>query len=135
LTKLSGKVVSHVDVLKYDKESDPEDDCKTIIVKDKKRNYYALAVRGMMRIDFSKAKEAIGKKISILDQKELKKITGKDPGSVCLLLLKNMKIFVDKRILEREKMHFSSGHPLYGLGINTKDLDKVIKFDTVDIAQ
>ena len=75
---LTGKVVTHEDVKKHSKE-DPEDDCKTIVAKDKEGNLYAFFLRGMMKIDFSKVKNVIGK-VSILSLEELKKTTGMSQG-------------------------------------------------------
>jgi Cys-tRNA(Pro)/Cys-tRNA(Cys) deacylase len=133
ILELSGKVITHEDVKRYSNE-DPEDDCKTILAKDKKANLYAFFLRGMMRIDFSKIKEITGK-ISILSQEQMKKITGFEPGEVCPFLLEKFKIFIDKRIFDREKIQFGSGDAKFGLEIATKDLDKIIKFEIADFAQ
>ncbi len=135
LIKLSRKVISHEDVKKYSKGTDPEDDCKVIMTKDKQGNQYAFFARGMMKLDFSKIKEIVGKKLNIMNYEELKKSTGKEPGAVCPLLLKNTKIYVDKRVLQRNKIDFSSGEQMLGLQIFTKDLNKIMDFETVDIAE
>jgi len=135
LIKLSEKGISFEDVIKYAQEEiNPNEICKTIIVKDKKNNRYALFLKGNQKIDFSKAKEIIGSKISIISYEDLKKSTGTEPGAVCPILL-DFSIFVDKKVLETNKINFGSGDHLYGLEINSKDLNKVINFKVVDIAQ
>ena len=134
LIKLTGKSVTHEDVIKHAKGANPEDDCKTIITHDKNGNQYAFFLRGMMRIDFSKAKNAVGEKLSILSYDDVKKTTGKEPGSICPFLLKNTKLFIDKRVFQREKIHFGSGDSNYGLEISAKDLDKITEFQIVDVA-
>jgi Ala-tRNA(Pro) deacylase len=134
LMKLSRRVVSHEDVKKYIKDINPENDCKTILTKDKEGNQFAFFLREMMKIDFSKVKKVIGKKIRILSYEELKKSTGKKPGEVCPFLLKNTKIYADKRVLKRDIIDFGSGKSNFGLQMFTKDLHKVIDFEIVDIA-
>jgi len=134
LIRLSERVRNHEDAKKYIKDAEPENDCKTIIAKDEKGKYYAFFLRGMMRIDFTKLKN-IGGEIKIVDFEELKKLTGKKPGEVCPFLLKHINIYVDKRIFQRNKIHFGSGDSKYGLEIFVKDLNKIINFEIVDIAQ
>lgn len=128
LIKLSGKAITHEDVKNYAKDANPENDCKTILTKDKQWNQYAFFLRWMMKIDFSKAKEFVGKKISIISYEDLKKTTGKEPWEICPLLLKNSKIYIDKRVFQCNKIHFGSGEYKYGLEISTKDLNKIIYF-------
>jgi len=132
LIRLSERVRNHEDAKKYIKDAEPENDCKTIITKDEKGEYYAFFLRGMMRIDFTKLKN-IGKKMRIISIEELKELTGKEPGEICPFLLKNINIYVDKRIFQRNKIHFGSGDSKYGLEIFVKDLNKIINFEIVDI--
>ena len=90
-------------------------------------------LKGNQKIDFSKAKDIIGSKISIINYEDLKKSTGTEPGAVCPILL-DFPIFVDKKVLETNKINFGSGDHLYGLEIDSKDLDKVINFKVVDLS-
>jgi prolyl-tRNA editing enzyme YbaK/EbsC (Cys-tRNA(Pro) deacylase) len=134
LIELSDKGISFEDVIKNAKEEiNPEEICKTIIVKDKKDNKYAFFLKGDEKIDFSKAKEIIGKKISIVSYDDLVKTTGTEPGAICPLLM-DMSIFVDKKVFETKKINFGSGDHLYGLEMNAHDLNKVIKFEIVEVS-
>ncbi|MBS3086043.1 YbaK/EbsC family protein [Candidatus Pacearchaeota archaeon] len=136
LIELSERGISFEDVVKYSKKKiTPKEICKTIIVRDKNGNKYAFFLKGDEKIDFSKAKSIIGKKISIVGYDDLIKTTKTEPGAICPLLLKDIPLFVDKKIFETEKINFGSGDHLHGLEINTKDLDKIIKFKIVSIAQ
>jgi len=135
LIKLSDKGVSFVDVIKNAvDELNPEEICKTIVVKDKKGNKHTFFLRGNQRIDFSKAKEIVGTKISIVSFVDLKKATGKEPGAICPFLL-DFPLFVDKKVFDSEKINFGSGDHLFGLEINSKDLKKIVDFKEVDVAQ
>lgn len=133
IIKLSDKGVSVHDVIKFAEDDiNPEEICKTIIVKDKKGNNYAFFLKGDQRIDFKKAKEVIGKKISIVSFEDLKKATGKEPGAICPILV-DMSVYVDKKVLELDKIHFGSGDHHFGLEINAKDLEKAFEFEIVDV--
>ncbi len=135
LIKLSDKGISFEDVVKYaEDEVNPNEICKTIIVEDKKGQKYAFFLKGDKKVDFSKAKEIIGSKISIVSYEDLVKETGTEPGAVCPFLL-NLPLFVDKKVFELKKINFGSGDHLYGLEINSKDFKKVINFKEVDISQ
>jgi prolyl-tRNA editing enzyme YbaK/EbsC (Cys-tRNA(Pro) deacylase) len=135
LIKLSDKGISFEEVVENaEDEVNPNEICKTIIVKDKKGNKYAFFLKGDKKIDFSKAKEIVGKKISIVSFEDLKKTTGKEPGAICPFLLQ-MPIFVDKKVFETEKINFGSGDHLYGLEISSEDLKKVIKIQEVEVSQ
>ena len=135
LIPLSGKIVRYEDVKKYAKGVDPENDCKTILAKDEQGNICAFMLRGMMKIDFGKVKRLVGQKLKILSHEDLKETTGKEPGEVCPLLLGDVKMYVDKRIVERDRIDFSSGDPNFGLEISTEDLKKMMKFEAVDITR
>jgi len=133
LIKLSDKGISFNDVVENaEDEINPDEICKTIIVKDKKGVKYAFFLKGDQKIDFSKAKEIIGKKISIVSFEDLKKTTGKEPGAICPFLL-DMPIYVDKKVFGTDKINFGSGDHLYGLEINSNDLEKVIEFEIVEV--
>ncbi len=134
LIYLSNKSVSLDDVVKSSKkELNPVEICKTIIVKDEEGNIYAFMLKGFQKIDFSKVREVLGKKVSILSIDELRKATGKEPGSICPLIL-DSPLFVDKDVFKTKKINFGSGSDLIGIEIFSKDLDKIVDFKIVDIA-
>ena len=133
--KLSNKAISAEDVVKYAQDKiGPDEVCKTIVVKDKKENKYAFFLKGSHRIDFSKTKEIIGQRTRIVNDNDLKEITGRERGEVCPILL-DIPIFVDKRVFQTEKINFGSGNLFYGIEITSKDLEKAIDFKIVDVIQ
>ncbi|MGD9276010.1 MAG: YbaK/EbsC family protein [Candidatus Pacearchaeota archaeon] len=135
LIKLSDKGISFEDVIRNAEDKiNPDEICKTIVVKDKKENKYAFLLKGNQKIDFSKVKEVIGKKASIVSFEDLKKSIGKEPGAICPFLL-DMPIYIDKKVFETEKINFGSGDHLYGLEIFSKDLNKIIQFQKVEVSK
>lgn len=133
LIELEDKAISCDDVIKFSKEEiNPDEICKTIIVKDKKGNKYAILLKAKDKIDQSKIKQFLGK-VSIVSYEDLKKTTGKEPGAVCPLTL-NIPIYVDKNVFKTKKINFGSGDHKLGIEINPKDLEKVIKFQEVDVS-
>jgi prolyl-tRNA editing enzyme YbaK/EbsC (Cys-tRNA(Pro) deacylase) len=135
LIELNDKGISFEDVVKNAKdEINPKEICKTIIVKDKKDSKFAFLLKGDKKIDFSRVKEVIGSKASIVSYEDLKKSTGTEPGAVCPFLL-NMPLFVDKHVFESEKINFGSGDHLFGIEIKSADLQKVVEFKIVEVTQ
>ncbi len=132
LLRSSHKIVSYEDAKK---EPGAEDECKTVIVRGKSGKYYAFFLRGMMRVDFSKAASAVGEKVSMISAEELKKATGKEPGEVCPFLLGDIPFFVDERVFSRASLQFGSGNAFIGLVISSKDLEKVARFSKRDFAK
>lgn len=134
LIKLSDRAISVDDVVKFSDGSVKADEiCKTIVVKDS-NNFYALFLLGSDKIDFSKAKNVIGKKISIASADEVKRAAGVEPGAVCPLLL-NMPMIIDKKVFTKKKINFGSGDHLHGIGMKPEDLERAIEFRIADISQ
>ena len=133
IIELSEKAISVKDVIEYSKSRiNPEEICKTIIVKDKNREKYGIFLRGSDKIDFKKLRKILGK-VSIASLEEVKEFTGVEPGSVCPLTL-GTPILMDVRVLSLEKINFGSGSHLYGIELNTSDLNKIINYQIKDIA-
>jgi len=135
LIELRKKAFSVADVIKYAKEKiDPDEICKTIVLEDEKGSKCAVLLLGKHKIDFTKANKSTGQRLSIVNPEGVKKATGVEPGAVCPILLR-IPLFVDRRVLEKEKINFGSGDHLYGLEVSTKDLEKIANFMVVDVAQ
>ncbi|MBI2667568.1 YbaK/EbsC family protein [Candidatus Woesearchaeota archaeon] len=117
-----------------DKGIKKENVCKTIILKTRKGDYIAVCLKGEDRIDTKKVKDLIGKKVDVASHESVKKSTGLKIGEVCPLLI-NMPIIIDKRIFEKDELHFGSGDLYYELILNPKDLEKVINYKIADITK
>jgi prolyl-tRNA editing enzyme YbaK/EbsC (Cys-tRNA(Pro) deacylase) len=61
-------------------------------------------------------------------------VTGVEPGAVCPILLR-VPLLVDRRALTKEMINFGSGHHLYGLEIDPRDLERLVEYRLVDIAK
>lgn len=135
LIELEERALSIEDVIKYSKaEINVDEICKTMILKDREGGRYAVLLLGDDRVDYRKAREAIGMKVSIASFAEVKEAVGVDPGAVCPIML-DIGLFVDRKVMERERINFGSGDHMYGLEIRTRDLEKVVGFRVVDISK
>ncbi|MGQ9680380.1 MAG: YbaK/EbsC family protein [Candidatus Bathyarchaeia archaeon] len=135
LIKLKSRAVTVEDVVKYsDGKMDPDEICKTIILKDDKGRLCAAFLLGSHKIDFKKLEKITGVKYSIVKAEEVEEKTKMSPGAVCPILIR-MPIFLDNRVLEKCKVNFGSGDHSYGLEIATEDLKKVFRYEIVDIAK
>lgn len=134
LIELTDRALTVPDVIKFSKgDINPDEICKTIIVKDRKGDKYALFLLGADRIDFKKVRKILGD-VSIAKHNEVEEVAGVKPGAVCPILM-DIPIYLDKRVLEREKVNFGSGNHLYGLEINVSELTDAMKYLVVDIAK
>ena len=132
---LAGKSISVNDVVRNSNGNvNPDEICKTIIVEDNNGNGYAFFIEGDKKIDFSKAKKIVGRKLRIMNSERLLELTGTEPGAVCPFLL-DMPLFVDKAIFGKENIHFGSGDHLVGLEIKPDDLNKLVEFEIVDVVK
>jgi prolyl-tRNA editing enzyme YbaK/EbsC (Cys-tRNA(Pro) deacylase) len=134
LIELSDRAVTVEDVVKYSKDViDPDEICKTIVLKGRDGRMHAVLLRGRDRVDFGKLRGLVGKaSVAALD--EVEKVTGVKPGAVCPLTL-DIPIYVDERVFELERINFGSGNHLYGIELSPKDLAKVMEFKVVDAAK
>lgn len=142
LIPLANRSVTHEDTKKnLPKDINHENDCKTIVLVDNvTKKFFAVFLPGNSKLDMRKVKEAIKSKKnpSVLNKELLKELTGMEPGEVCPILLYHehkMPLFVDKRVIERERIHFGSGDALTALEMKTLDLQKLMKFEIGDFVK
>ena len=92
-----------------------EDSCNAILLKSKKPNeFFALfCVLGSNRLDVNhKAKKLLNtKKISFASKEEAEGITNQIYGGISPLGLPNdINVFIDKKVMEREKVFIGGGN-------------------------
>lgn len=135
LIELKQRAVSVEDVVKYSKSEIAVDEiCKTILLKGSDGEMHAVFLLGSHRIDFAKVRGVIGKSAEIATFEDVKAATGVEPGAVCPILLR-VPLLVDRRALTKEMINFGSGHHLYGLEIDPRDLERLVEYRLVDIAK
>jgi len=135
LIELSQRAVSVEDVVRYSVSEIAVDEiCKTILLKDSAGERHAVFLLGSQRTDFGKLKGIIGRSAKIATFEEVKATTGVEPGAICPILLKD-PLLVDHIVLTKEKINFGSGHHLYGLEIDPRDLERLVEYRLVDIAE
>ncbi len=133
IIELKDRAITVSDVIEHSVEDiSPEEICKTILVKQKTR-YYAVFLRGADKIDFKKLKDVIGK-VSIASRVEVLAVSGVEPGAVCPLLV-DIPVLVDRRVLRLKKLNFGSGNHLFGVEIAAGDLELVLDYRLVEIAE
>ena len=94
---------------------DIEDSCNAILIKSKKpEEFYTLfCVLGSTRLDVNhKAKSLMGaRKVSFASKEEAEEITNQIYGGISPLgLVPEIKIFIDKQVLTREKIFIGAGN-------------------------
>ena len=92
-----------------------EDSCNAILIKSKKpEQFYALfCVLGVDRLDVNHKGKAVlsSKKLSFASREEAEEITGQIYGGISPLgLPKDIKIYVDKNVMRRDKVFIGAGN-------------------------
>ena len=108
---------------------------KTLVTTDNNHGYFVFCLPGDHELDLKKAAKVAGvKKIEMLKQKDLFKLTGYVHGGCSPVGMK--KVFptvVDSSALDWETIYVSGGKIGMQIEINPKDLEKVldVKFEAV----
>jgi Cys-tRNA(Pro)/Cys-tRNA(Cys) deacylase len=134
LIKLKDRAMTVQQVIEFsDKDINPDEICKTLVLKDKQDKTYAVFLVGDQRVSFGKVRKIFDcSKLRMASPNEIKRETGLEIGAVCPLFLK-LPLVIDKRVFTRKKVNFGSGDHLYGIEIDPKDIMKCTKAKISDI--
>ena len=117
---------------------DIEDSCNAILIKAKKpKEFYAMfCVLGSTRLDVNqKAKIAMGaKRVSFASREEAELVTNQIYGGISPLgLPDNMKIFVDRNVMNREKLFIGAGNRVSKFFLSPKLLVELTNAEVLDL--
>jgi prolyl-tRNA editing enzyme YbaK/EbsC (Cys-tRNA(Pro) deacylase) len=117
-----------------------EDSCNAILLKSKKPNeFFALfCVLGSNRLDVNhKAKKLLNtKKISFASKEEAEGITNQIYGGISPLGLPNdINVFIDKKVMEREKVFIGGGNRVSKFFLKPEVLKKLTNGTVEDLTQ
>ncbi len=136
LIKLAENAFTVEDVMKHsDGSLKAEEVCKTIILHGKKSDKsIAIFLKGEDKIDFKAAKILFGEEMSIATPEQVMKAAEVEPGAVCPFIL-SVPLYVDERVTKLTQVNCGSGHHLFGLEFQFKDLEKIKPYKIVQIAK
>lgn len=107
---------------------------KTLLLRIR-NDYIIVIARGDRRIDFKKAMEALGSKVSLANPKEVREVLGVEPGAITPLSkkAKRLRIIFDPAIFENDFILCGGGslNRLYKLKLD--DLLQYLKPEVIDI--
>ena len=117
---------------------DIEDSCNAILIKSKKpTEFYAMfCVLGSTRLDVNqKAKIAMGaKRVSFASREEAEEVTNQIYGGISPLgLPDNIKIFIDKNVMNREKLFIGAGNRVSKFFLSPKLLVDLTDAEVLDL--
>lgn len=117
-----------------------EDSCNAILIKSKKPEefYTMFCVLGSSRLDVNhKAKQAMeSKKVSFASKEEAESVTHQIYGGISPLgLPQEIKIFVDKKVLEREKIFIGAGNREFKFFLSPETLIELTGATVLDLTQ
>lgn len=115
---------------------------KAILAKIEKKNkeevFVVFVIPGDLRMDSKKIKQALDiKGFRFATEEELIKLTnGVQRGALPPFgHFFNLPLYVDKRLLENEKIVFNAGDRRFSVAMKTKDYQELVHPQVVDIAQ
>lgn len=134
LIRLKDKAMTVQDVIKFsDVKINPNEICKTLILKDRENNTYAVVLIGNHRAGFNKIRKRFNcSELRMATPDEIRQETGLEIGAVCPLFL-DLTMLIDRRVFSRKKVNFGSGDHLFGIEVNPKDIMKCTKSKISDI--
>ena len=117
---------------------DIEDSCNAILIKAKKpEEFYAVfCLLGANRLDVNhKAKEAMSaKRVSFASRDEAELVTKQIYGGISPLgLPENIKVFIDKNVIEREKLFIGAGNRVSKFFLSPETLIKLSNAEVLDL--
>jgi len=131
--ELRGRALRVEDVMKLAlSEVEASEVCKTVMLKGRSGKLYAVMLLGGKRVSLSRVAEEVGEEVRLLSKREMEEV-GLEPGAVCPLTVK-AELLVDEEVLSKEKVNFSSGHPLRGIEVRTSDLARTRPFKVAKLA-
>ena len=117
-----------------------EDSCNAILIKSKKPEefYTMFCVLGSSRLDVNhKAKQAMeSKKVSFASKDEAESVTHQIYGGISPLgLPQEIKIFVDRKVLEREKIFIGAGNREFKFFLSPEALIELTGASVLNLTQ
>ena len=117
---------------------DIEDSCNAILIKAKKpEEFYAMfCLLGANRLDVNhKAKEAMSaKRVSFASRDEAELVTKQIYGGISPLgLPENIKVFIDKNVVQREKLFIGAGNRVSKFFLSPETLIELSNAEVLDL--
>ncbi len=102
---------------------------KAMIVERSKRDFALVVVPGDKQLSLKKVADALGdKEVTLASERDVQRVTGFQVGAVSVAGFRRQGIagYVDRGVLELEKVIISSGRPDAGLEVIPQDLLRAI---------
>ena len=116
---------------------DPDSAFKTLVTVGKSKEHYVFVVPVSKELNLKKAAQCVGEKsIEMIKSKELLPLTGYVHGGCSPIGMKKQFVTtIDRSAEQFDKIMFSAGKIGYQVEVSLKDLGKVIRYQTADIAE
>jgi prolyl-tRNA editing enzyme YbaK/EbsC (Cys-tRNA(Pro) deacylase) len=111
------------------------DIAKSILFIAKDGGAHMVIIAGDRRVDAKKLKRIVGKEVRIARPDEVLQHTGNEVGGVSPLGCEAVPKYLDRSLLEKERVHASAGSAYATLLIRTKDLVACAGGNVVDLAE
>jgi Cys-tRNA(Pro)/Cys-tRNA(Cys) deacylase len=110
---------------------------KAMIVQRSNRDYVLVVIPGDLQLSLKKVGTLLGDKgVGLAQQRDVQRITGYQVGAVSVMGFRREGIpsYVDKRVLELERVIISAGRPDLGLELDPQAMANAIGAEVADLA-
>ena len=114
---------------------DPNQAFKTLVTIGKSKGYYVFVIPVNAELDLKKAAKAVSEKsIEMIKQKELLPLTGYIHGGCSPIGMKKFfPTYIDSSAANFSEIYFSAGKVGHQVKVAVQDIDKIIRYELVDI--
>lgn len=107
---------------------------KSLLFITKDGTPFIVICSGDRKIVSSKLKKVTGKKSRMANAEETKKLTGFSPGGVCPFGVENIKIYIDKSLLNYDKIYPAAGTDASGVPMTFNQLAEITGGTVCDVS-
>lgn len=117
---------------------DSKEIIKCLLLKSKDNRYIGAIIRGSDRLNFKTLETLSGyKNLRMAQSEDIERELGFELGGVPAIIFfkKNIRTFVDERVLDLDYVVGSGGTPFYGMRFDPKQLTEKLNYAKANLAQ
>jgi len=108
---------------------------KSMLFVSKQKRFYLVVCPGDLKVSSSKLKALVGEKTRMAGPEETLTVTGFPPGGVCPFGLREIPLYLDRRLLDYALVYPAAGNAASGVPVSPHELAEITGADFHDLTQ